>query len=196
MPNHAKPITVLDFVKSRLKTLVDVNNEEQVSEISVITFDVMIEIEACLKVRYRELIDSVLTTVETENQSNIGNEDFYKTIEVSLISDLVSLQYLFNLSVSRSIEVGSADVENPLLYFKKAQAGSADAEFGLGDIKNFPFVKPVEQLMGKLKDDAIRKARQLGCKLSLLDNGAFIVMLNNAKLFQPTNFMVYRSNCN
>lgn len=195
MPNHNTSRTVLQMIAAKLP---QVNTADSaISEaMSVLTFDIMTELEKCFKVRYRSIVDGKIVyneaIPENEEESNIGNEAYYTNAEKSIISDMVCMQYIFSDAIERSSEITNTTAPK---YVKKAKAGSAEVEYDKADAKILPFLIDAEMMMGKFKSDAQRKALKLGCVIDICDDCTYKAYLNNPSSFAINNFLIVRSGC-
>lgn len=199
--NHSSNASksVLDLAAYLLRGIIDKNDTATQEEMSVITFEVMTELEKCFKVRYRRVVSSELTTLEelpeNEEWDNVGDEQFYKAIEKSIVADLAAMQYLFNVMVGKT-NTASSTSGGGATFIKKAKAGSAEVEYDqFKTASSQAFILSNEKLLGKLKGDAERKALQLGCVIDICDDCIFKAYLNDPMAFVPNNFLVVRSFC-
>ena len=184
------------MVAIKLPGMLNVNDSASTAALSLFTYEIMSEIEKCLKVRYRAIESSVIVDkdplAENENMDNVGNEAFYRPIEKSLIADLVAMQWLFRKPVEY---IQSTAGTSGGTFIKKAKAGSAEVEYDKQDAKNIPLSINVKDMMAKFKADATRKALTLGCILDIADDLTFQAFLQNPDSFTIPSFIVVRSNC-
>lgn len=177
---------------------VDVTDTAIIASLSLITFEIMSELEKCFKVRYRSFTEGGGITyneqvIENEVLANVGDEDFYTTLEKSITADMVCMQWLFSYAISQSSSITTTSAPT---FVKKAKAGSAEVEYDKADSKTLPFLIDVEKTMGKFKADAQRKALSLGCAIDICDDCTFKAYLSNPDSFIQNSFLVVRSMCN
>lgn len=202
--DHAKDIPIITAVGLKLSTLINTEDSVTIDVLSMTCYEIMTELENCFKSRYRAIVDTQLTELdripENENWGNIGDEQFYKPLEKSIISDLVCVQYLFRkaLELAGSIgtnTTGEGDAPEPPTIVKKAEAGSANVEFMVLEPKNIPLMMDIQKLLRGFKDSAERKALTLGCIIDINDDMVFKAYLQNPDKFINPHFFIVRSGC-
>ncbi len=199
-PNHNNPeLSVLDLAANTLLTLIDKTDTVIIATFSISSFEIMTELEKCFKVRYRAIVDDVLTYLEQipENEvlSHIGDEQYYTILEKSIIADLAAMQWLFTRSLTQSAQMGTDATGQTNIYLKKAEAGSASVEYGLIEPKNVPFIQSATSMMSILKSSAERKAKTIGCIIDICDDCTVNAMMQNPQNFVNPNFVIVRSGC-
>jgi hypothetical protein len=202
--NHAQDASILDMTAVKLPTLIDKDDATTQDDLSLMTYELMVEFEKCFKVAYREIVSNVLTVLEqipaNATDSNIGNESFYKPIEKSILSDLLAMQWVFRKASELASSIGTNSTGTgtdaaPGTILKKAVAGSAEVEFDKLDIKNVPLLIDAPRLIGGFKASAIRKALTIGCVVDINDDLVFNAYLQNPDKFINPNFFMVRSGC-
>lgn len=202
--NHAQDASILDMTANKLPTLIDKEDSPTQLDLSLMTYELMVEFEKCFKVAYRSIVSNVLTILEQvpENatETNIGNEDFYKPIEKSILSDLLAMQWVFRKASELAASIGTNSTGTgtdaaPGTLLKKAVAGSAEVEFEKLDTKNVPLLLDAPKLIDSFKASAIRKALTIGCIVDIHDDLVFNAYLQNPDKFINPNFFIVRSGC-
>lgn len=132
-----------------------------------------------------------LQVVLAKSDAEYLDEDNYLPKETSLIADMVGVQILYRRIISNMEGVaGAAATGNKILT--KAKAGEAEAEFSLpkgGD--GSTLLMTANQVMGKLMDDAMRKARNLGWMLDISKEATFTIYSMSQPTQQFTNIPYY-----
>ena len=202
--NHIQNLPIIDMVGLKLSTLITIAEPTTEQATSLMCYEIMTELEKCFKVRYRSIVETVLTeldrTLENENWENVGDEQFYKILEKSIVADLVCMQCLFKKAMELSNTIGTNSTGTgtdapPATIIKKAEAGSAGVEFMPLETKNVPLLLDIKNLMSGFKASAERKALTLGCVIDINDDMVFKAYLNNPDKFVNPNFLIVRSNC-
>lgn len=202
--NHVQNLPIIDMVGMKLSTLITVTEPTTEQAVSLMCYEIMTELEKCFKVRYRSMVANVLTELErlpeNEKFENIGDEQFYKILEKSIVADLVCMQWLFKKAMELAATIGTNSTGTgtdapPATIIKKAEAGSANVEFMPLETKNVPMLLNIQNLMSGFKASAERKALTLGCVIDINDDMVFRAYLNNPDKFINPNFLIVRSGC-
>jgi hypothetical protein len=177
---------------------IDKADAATVNAVTVYGVEIMSELEKCFKARYRKIdTGSKLMNLdelpENETLDNVTDEQFYRQVERSIISDLVCLQYTFSQVVKLSAAITPTNLAK---YIKKAKADDAEVEYAGIEPKNVPFLVDALRLMKQFKGDAERKATTIGCVIDITDDLTYLAYLENPAAFAPSVFTIVRSNCN
>lgn len=147
-----------------LSYLIVLDATEQVNMISGMTFDVMHELNVCLKHPVEE----------------IGQEQYYSVTEQVLISCIVSI-YLLMIQAISNMEgtAGSSTTSatlpsNVVRWLKRAKAGEVETEWGVIDTTSSStsttspiLLSTYDNLVNQLYKRACMILKQFGCKLTI-----------------------------
>jgi len=136
------------------------NKNEQL--ISRLTYQVMVQLQACLD----------------KPDDELGDEQYYTEIERSLIAALVAYYViLIQIAANSGGGIGgftdkSSSNINELLYVKSAKAGEVSTSWDIFNVdKSSALSMNAEKLIELQKADAICIGRQLGCLFEVCEDG-------------------------
>lgn len=167
--------TIYDMVLARLPFLEDSERNQQL--LSLLTFEVMNELELCFKVTV--LADGTI------DETRLGDEQYYSVIMKSIIADIVSVYVLLLKGVGSRFD-GSTETDTGAgaRYMSKTKAGSVEVEWDQFDSKKMgaTWLLGTQGLIDQYRQSAIRKARTLGCVIDICNDCsiALELMLNPA----------------
>jgi hypothetical protein len=177
-------LTIYKMVLNRLPFLEDsATNTELISNF---TLEVMWELEVCFKIKDK-------TT--PSNDANVGQEDFYTTIQKTIIADILAVYIL--LVYAASIAGGgslTADMDSAPsnTFIKTVKAGSVSVEWSQFNVSNSnSLAVGNDKLMDRYKKAAIRKAKSVGCIIDICDDCSMTAQIASSNFTKP--FVVIKS---
>lgn len=188
----ANDITVIKVIESKLpSSIFNAVDAGQVAIMAVIINDVFVEMETCLAKRFY-LDENKIKQVDWER---VGDESNYDPIQKSIIGDFSAWRFLvrnlteMSYSIGQSISSGSGGK-----FVKNAKAGSTNVEFDERDVRNNPFFLKMSDLAYQLKQDVMRKARNIGCIIDINDDNIYKIELEHSFVELPIMYINDRNN--
>jgi len=146
------------------------NNPTNEQLISYFIFEVMAQLNVCFK----------------KDDTDLGDETKYSTVQKSIIADLVSIYILIMQAGAVAGGVAGSSAATTT-FISKAKAGSVEVEYKQFDVKlGGSFAMASTDLITFYKKNAINKALSLGCIIDICDDcsvKAQLQMQNNLQGF-------------
>ena len=179
-------LTVVSVIQSKLPTSI---YDGDASMDSIIQ-DVYVELETCFRKRF--YFDE--NNIEIEDWERVGDESKYNPIEKSIVADFSAWRFLIRKLIDETAKIGvSLETSSGQRFVKKAKAGTTEAEFEQRDLRNNPMIVKISELAKQLKSDVMRKARNLGCIIDILEDGTWKIELETGSIELP--LLNIRENC-
>lgn len=191
-------LTIIKMVYNRL-TFLDQNDAALQTRIKEFVFELMHELETCLRVSYVDHNNTQAVAGETAPPwpdplpapDKVGHEEFYTVQMQALIADLVVLSILGNIAAFNANQ-GGTGAGTDGVFMSKAKADVVEVEWkqldaavsgGLSSLR-----LNTTDLMKYYREMALRKAAKFGCVIEICDPCATAGVL--AVVPSPMPFLV------
>jgi len=182
-------LTVLKMVKNRLIWVRDTEKNDEI--ISGFIYEAMAELELCFRVRF--YTDE--KGRRKEDWDRVGQEQFYHTLMRSILADIVCIYILTMLATSLSTGKFDDDSESTApsgLFLKSAKAGTVDVAWEQIKVDAGSAVLAFDsmELLTLYRNNAIRKAVNLGCVIDILEDNAVKILELTTDMTKVKSFTI------